>query len=405
MPMFDPAAEAAADHPRVRVLLVGLGLLACAQPLWGQRGKSDDPRVDPYTKNEPHAMAQAGYVAWGDLLFCGTRTKTVQEALGEMPLVWVETEHFRIGAEFPECAKPTLKEEKRRFEDELRRLSKKLPSLKPRRLKRLDPWLRLHLLAQRAEDSYAEFETLLGVDEKPLEGPHLGRKEKFHILVVDKRNTLARYTGRFCGFESSWATSHYFDKDDAMLFAIATEPYDSSDQPDTEFFAAFKGGLFEAMLDGFGRPYQVPFWFRQGMKLQTARGVFEKFDQFGGITGHVRFERWHDWEVRAFVHIREDLFRHFPDQMSMGWDDERIDIVDHILMWSLCRFLLEVHSGSLRAFVDACKEPVQFVDQESYLRGLKARQTEALHSAFGLTPEELDQAHIAWVLKNEPRGL
>ena len=134
---------------------VGLcGLLALlAHPAVAQ-DKDEEREKDPWTKNVPAAMEAAGILrfgnfAWGD----GHGTSAIEETLGDMNLLWAETPHFRIASTLGEYSIPNGdRRQKKKLREELEELALILPNLNPRKIRKLDPWLRLHLWATRLED-------------------------------------------------------------------------------------------------------------------------------------------------------------------------------------------------------------------------------------------------------------
>jgi len=147
-------------RPASALLCAAAVLGASLEDVSAQRRKKDDDawKKDPYTEADPDRMAAAGYVsfgpfAWGD----NHDTARIEHVLGDgVKLLWVETAHFKIGSSLPPYKIPHDKTERRKLRDELERLDAKLPAVKPR-TRTLDRWLRLHLFAQRLEDTYADF--------------------------------------------------------------------------------------------------------------------------------------------------------------------------------------------------------------------------------------------------------
>jgi len=66
-----------------------------------------------------------------------------------------ETEHFRIGCSLRKVALPQDQDKRHYLYGRTQRLKKRLPKIDDHP-KNLDPWLRLHLFAQRAEEQYAD---------------------------------------------------------------------------------------------------------------------------------------------------------------------------------------------------------------------------------------------------------
>src|SRR5262245_41832797 len=96
-----------------------------------QGGIEPFPEVDPYTKQVPEALARAGYVSFGPFPFGdGHTSDQIAETVGRIPLLWVETAHFKIGSSLPEYALADDQRERGRVHDELERLARRLPGIK-----------------------------------------------------------------------------------------------------------------------------------------------------------------------------------------------------------------------------------------------------------------------------------
>ena len=202
-------------------------LLVAGMVLGGLAAQDDPPRddaarfaADPYTAGDAAAIERAGYARIGHFVF-GDRhdTRRIEAELGRLPFVWIETEHFKLGSTLPAQKVPTDKDARRALLDELTALRERLPRLKPRRIKVLDPWLRAHLYAARLERLYAEVVELLGVDDvewpdadapffrgaapddQPWmgRGPHLGVKGKFLVLLCRQQSACSRYLATYTG--------------------------------------------------------------------------------------------------------------------------------------------------------------------------------------------------------------
>jgi hypothetical protein len=367
--------------------------------------KKGEPGFDPYTQNKPELISKAGYVNWGDFMFGQHRTSSVTEKLGGMVIHWVETENFKIGVELPECAPPYLKWEKQRFGDEIGRLRKKLNKV-PKKVKKLDPWLRVHLTAQRAEEEYQRFLSDFDIDpaqcEAELGGPWLGHQQKFMLLLVDKEDTLARYSGNYTGQSARIATHHHFKDADNFLFAISFEGFAEGDRVETDFYSSFAAGLYETFLHAYGRPYQLPWWYTQGLSSVRQREVSDRMDLYGNIKGHVTFEGWWLWRARVHAHVRWNLYRSFPECMVMTWESKEIDIVDYMMMWSWGGFLMDQEPAERRKFLDELKKPLGWHGDTPYEERVWENSIKAMETCFKTTPEQFEVAWKTWVMQKGP---
>ena len=204
--------------PAAAVLLLaswGAEAAPSASTVYAQRSKKKSgyeapAEVDPYTGGEPAALLEAGYVSYGPFEWAdGHDTRAIEEILG-LPVLWVETAHFRLGSTLWEYRVSDDRDEKRKLRAELEKLREFLPNV-PKRTRDIDPWLRLHLYAMRVEQTYSQFLEDFGLEDldfpsapaakrrpHPMgRGPYLGMQEKFTILLTEKASTLGRYTGHY----------------------------------------------------------------------------------------------------------------------------------------------------------------------------------------------------------------
>jgi hypothetical protein len=150
-------------HIASACLIAASTLAPAALAQHGEKGELEAfEAVDPYTKGEREKMQRLGYVTYGPFPWVGAhRTPDITETLGGVEILWVETEHFRIGSSLNTYKIGNDKRERALIEADLELLEERLGRLKPPK-KQLDPWLRLHLYAQRAETCYAQFMEQIG---------------------------------------------------------------------------------------------------------------------------------------------------------------------------------------------------------------------------------------------------
>src|SRR5262249_33774322 len=154
-------------------------------------------------------------------------------------ILWIETKHFRIGINLPPWTVPMDPETRAKIRGELERLAEKLPGINPK-TRTLDPWLRAHLFAQRVEDVYDEFCKLAGVKDedwprdpdkvivlpgKPYmgQGPFLGMKQKYLLLLFEKETPFLQYMKGYLGRESHFGQRWHFKDVSCLIYTIATE--------------------------------------------------------------------------------------------------------------------------------------------------------------------------------------
>jgi hypothetical protein len=388
---------------------LGLALASLAgAPLRAQAG-DDRPAVDPYTKNDPAAREAVGYVSFGPFLWGDDLTnERVAAALGES-FLWVETAHFRLGSTLDACDVPSDRVERKRLEGELTRLAKRLPGLKGKP-KELDPWLRLHLFAQRVEDLYADFERAFdlapGDASAPAggsgAGPYLGMRDKFGVLLLQKGSTLARYTTSYCGTTWSDAYRYYFSKTDGLLAALAVDAFEPELRNDLTIQYALVFLLSQNLYAGFrGYDGDGPTFWQQGLARWFARPIDERCLLYTAGKGEtLRGEEDARWEPKIRARVANGIFP--PSEEMIGWQDPGSwEFSRHLILWSRVDFVMRAEPAQRRAFLEALQAPAG--PESASPAEVESRRVRAAFEALGYGPDELarfDRDWSAWVLKN-----
>lgn len=365
-----------------RASLVWMSLW-CSALLCGQNpDKGDPPRTgatDPFTGGEPKAMQAAGIVAYGPFPWANQqRTEDVDKVLGTSRLIWIETAHFVIGCSLAPAGMPEEPEARKFVNGELVRLNKRWSKF-PARASRLDPWLRVHLYAARAEELYAEFARLTGHDAAS--GTHLGQKGKFALLLLQKKADLVRYHDRFCNSKSEMSQRHYYDKTDQHGFVLTPEGDELRDEASVH--AQFRYFLVEIFADARGG---MPFWLSMGLahwyeRQVSTRTILAPIKNDESVDPAVQ-HLWHDKMKARCKHEGNLLkFHELATRTDLGY-------YGHLQAWSRVDWMMAQDRGRMQAF----------------LAGLQgghgvSRQIECLEQAFGLESDAFDAVWRAWVLK------
>ncbi|MDP6963732.1 MAG: hypothetical protein QGF46_06150, partial [Planctomycetota bacterium] len=110
-------------------------------------------------------MQTAGVLNHGPFQFFTTDSETIEQHIKNDDIMWIETENFRVGCDLKSWKIPV--KEKKIYLKELTEFAKAFPHIKPKKIKTLDPWMRAHLMAWRAENAYQQLLSELGWDEDP----------------------------------------------------------------------------------------------------------------------------------------------------------------------------------------------------------------------------------------------
>ena len=242
----------------MRTFLLVFSTLVLAASTAAQK-KPPKWRIDPYTKNDPKAIAAAGYVSYGPFEFgcIGDTPKTTTDIEDKLPyaqILWIETPHFRLGCNLPQWSVPMDMPTRTKIRTELTELKKKLPKVNPK-ARRLDPWLRAHLFAWRLEKLYAETQALFGVtdadfppnpDEVIIEegkrymghGRYLGMKDKYLVLLFEELGTYQQYLSHFVGRDTKYPQRWHFKQVGSLMFATAENCENTDLRHDTAMHCA-----------------------------------------------------------------------------------------------------------------------------------------------------------------------
>ncbi len=392
------------------VVLSGVALSFFAAPASAQGGREERPEVDPYTEGEAEALAKAGYERIGTFPYLrDVLTDTIGRDLGGVPLLWVETAHFKLGCSLDAIGLPEERDAKKRAQKELADLRKVLPGLKKPKV--LDPWLRMHLYAQRLEALYARFQESFGLEQADFleggafaTGPHMGMSGKFCVLLVEKESTLARYTQDTFGF-SSRSSFRYFDQQSgAMFLGIAAEFLEGSYATDVALHFAVSFLMTQDLQASFrGYTHQGPLWWRLGVARWFARDVSERVLLFTTPSGTALREGEEDrpWPPRVRARVGHEIYPSLDDMLAWG-SYEEMKLPDHMMSWSKVDYLMSLGPKEARKVLVAMQAPVSW-DAPDRDAALAARFAEALPEALGQDHASIDAAWAKWVEKEYPK--
>lgn len=366
-----------------------------------------DVPVDPYTRGDAAAMARAGYVSFGPFPFGeGHTTTTVEELLGDEPLCWIETAHFKIG-----CAASALpvkrgdKEWKRGLKRELKRLRERLPRVKTT-ARELDPWLRAHLIAQRLEDCYAEIQRDLGVTDadfpsEPMDpaepesygglGPYLGMPEKFSVLILRRTASNARYTRAYAGYEASYPLRIYFPTHGALGVCMSEEYNSRQLADDQTLHVHLVYNVVVNLLNGY-RSYghEVPAWLLIGLAHWHSRRICPRYPVYEFATGNEKEDdAFWKWDERALGLLKFEAFEPVEELIKRE-EGTQFGMEQHIQSWFLVDYLMHRRKAEMMRFLHVMKDPFHLRRRKPSHDEVTARQLLRFEEVFGVTPEALE---------------
>lgn len=398
---------------------LGVCAAAPASARQDQDGRAEDiPLVDPYTRGAPEVLDRAGYVSLGPFPWmAGVRTEDVEKTLGERRVLWIETAHFKLGSTLATYRTAADKREDKKLRAELERLAKKLDHLEPEK-NRLDPWLRLHLFAQRLEDQYAEFLKRFGFDDQDFlparepapsgspsmgSGPYLGMDMKPTVLLTEKTSTLGRFLRYYSNQAEACTWRGRLEGGTMFLGQSAECVRQYGYELDAALQCAVAANLAFNLVDGFRKNHNSsPVWFKCGLASWFSRRIDERWTIYArGTTFTFDDDSW-KWAPRVRGLVAHDLA--IPWSRMLEWTSwEEIDAPGHMVLWSRVDWLLSRKDADLRAFLMGMTESLVYVPALARARVSRERQEDSLRAGFGGTPAELDTQWKEFVLKNTPK--
>jgi glutaredoxin len=363
----------------------------------------------PWCKNDPQLMKAAGVVSHGPMPI---GTKTSVEFERELPAaqwIFLESAHIRWASSLPE-QKVDL-ENRERVEKELARLRVALPSV-PKEVKKLDPWLRLHLIAMKGEDVYARFQEVLRVtdadfpEERRADGPfmgagkYLGEKDKFEVTLHSNRATHHLFTKEFSGAQVTNALRWHFPGLHKMHASLPCE--DSDLKQDEWLFPHIAHNLSHLFFSAYKHfSYDPPLWLDEGLALCLEKEIDPRATTNEGEEGSFRDATYpQDW----FDATRKMLARGRQKTLAQLLYEKEVGALDRDALfttWSMVRFLLDTQPEGLAKLLGGVKGQLdeQGVPTGRDLPGLQRRLFKEI---WGWTPQSFDELWRAWA--GQPAG-
>ncbi|TAH34539.1 MAG: hypothetical protein EYC70_16525 [Planctomycetota bacterium] len=387
---------------RQRALLLAVSALACAVPLAAQgKGK----RVCTVCENDATLLARNG-MSHGPFPFAKSDTGAIESEYLFLP-VWIETPHLRIGAELETWKVP--EEERKAYRAELEALARKWPEIDPKKMT-LDPWLRAHLLADRAERFYAQFMQLMGSSDAVFAdpeknrmsgwGPYAGESDKFEVMIFRGRHLYAEFMQKVWGLHYVKPQRYNNLSRDCMWFGFSQE--EDGIRHDQHVHSMVRHNLAHNFLDGYHHySYEMPVWITEGFAHWAEIDNDPRFHMFDFVEGVFQEPKTvSSWpaEVRKMAVGGETVpFTQLLHRKSFA----ELDFEDHLMAWSKIDFLIRTDAVKFGKFVTTLKNRR---DERGYPDGSKMddAQRDALKQFYGWTWQQAEEHWKEWVLATYP---
>lgn len=394
-------------------LLVFFALVPLARSAGAQDTALEEiEAVDPYTKGEPIALERLGIVRVGAMPWTESHSSSgVVDALGGIPVIFIETAHFRLASTL-ESYRPTGdRPEKEALDAEFAALKKKIRGLKVP--PKIDPWLRAHLYAQRLERIYSEFTRAFSIREEDFEsleakaaegrpmgqGPYLGQKQKFTVLLTQTQSAMGRYLKAHFNVEpeysyrAKWPDGYFVTSNFEALKAGGRDL-------DIALHTALAGAVAQNLLDGFRDSFQTPpDWLRYGLAHWVARRVDPRWNQWNaGGSSNPDEDKNYLWEPRVWGLVKNEACTPWSEMVRWAKYEE-IKPREHMVAWAAVDWILTARADTARALLFELSEPIADFSAERPAK-IVEQQLRAFQKVWSQSPEQLDEPFRAWILKH-----
>jgi hypothetical protein len=388
-----------------RILALAAALLACA---FAPAQSKNDPAQCPYCKGDPALMQKASIVSHGGFEFGKEEsTAKVDGVLPSVDIRWIESKHFELGVALgPHKVKP---EEKDKLRAELTRLQAVLPTVDPKS-KVLDPWLRAHLYAQRAEDTWNRWLEIFQVKESDFPpqgyvwdmhakymgiGPYLGQNGKYEILIVPNEAALQQYLQSQFGLLVKKSQRWNLPPRDTLSVTIGTGTEQLREDEGLHGHLVFN--LAINLLDGFKHySYDTPIWIREGLAHFMEREVTQRFNSFdSGEGATAEISRKTNWQAEVRKLLAAEKLPRLAEMLSMR-EFSDLTLPRHYASWAMTDFLIRTKPAEYARFNDALHG---IMDDKGYpdSSNLLEVHREKFREIFGWSYADFDRAWMEWI--------
>lgn len=358
----------------------------------------------PYCKNDPKILEKCGIVGHNKMPFGKATSDDFKKFLSYANPLFIESKHFRICLTLTEYDIP--EKDWKLYEVEMEKLAKVLPNFKPKERK-LDPWLRLHLLAQRCEDRYERYLKIIQLKDadfyersfdKPYrgEGKYLGMRDKFEIVLLRNTREFTDALREQSGSMTRLTKREHFVDRGCLSFFI---PCEGDLKPDDQLWAHICHNLGHNFVLGYKYySYEPPKWFEEGLAHVFEKEVHEDYNSFdseeAALAEMTNARDWYQETLRIADKGRAASLATLIHKKSFN----DISKEDHVIIWSKVDFMLRVYPNQTAKYLAAIRGQL---NDKGFPEGgdMTRTQRNILKDEFKLTFDEFDKEWEKWVRK------
>jgi hypothetical protein len=394
-------------------LLLALGLLCELRPVHAQRSKGprNSPENCPWCHGDPALMEAAGISSHGGFEFGSQDTAWADKFFGGKDIYWIAGKHFEIGMIVP--PQKVDPDEVKKIRAELAELAEVLPDVDPK-TRVLEPFMRTHIYLLRAEKVWTRFLELMQVKESDFpngktqwligqpywgEGPYVGQKGKFELLVLPTAQDQVAFLTEQFGL-SIKRTQRWNVIDRASLIVV-TNLTENELNSDGKLHGHIVFNLAINLLDGFKHyAYDTPFWLCEGVGHFMEREVDPRFNTFDSSEGSVGVKvNKTNWDAEVKQLITSGKAPRLAEMVALKTYAE-FEQRHHYACWSMVKFMVSTNIagfGCLNGKIHGRKLATGMPNSED----IPGVHRDAVSECFGMTYPQFDEAWRAWAMLHE----
>jgi hypothetical protein len=258
----------------------------------------------------------------------------------------------------------------------------------------------LGLLRVRAEDFPDGKKPWDQTGEYMGEGPYLGQKGKYEVLMVPSKGEHVAYLTKEFGLQIQNTQRWNVVARDTLTVTIHAEQ--GGLRKDTAMHGHLAFNLAHNLLDGYKHySYDTPIWIHEGLAHFLEREVDPNFNTFdsseGGIAQESSKSKWRQETQRL---VRQKKVPRMAELIALRSYAE-LELDDHFATWSMIEYLVTTNPEGFACLV---RTLCTLLNAQNIPDGsnMKDHHRDAFQKCLGLSYPEFDQAWRDWVLGVEP---
>ena len=227
------------------------------------------------------------------------------------------------------------------------------------------------------------------------EGPYLGQKGKYEILLLPSEASSLSYLSHEFGLQIKRTQRWNVIDRETLTLTIHTQQGQLREDAALHGHVVFN--LVHNFLDGYRHySYDTPIWLHEGLAHWFERDLSPDHNSFDGSEGAVaETTRKSDWrpEVRKLI-ASGDAPRMSALIRLNGYGE--MELEDHFATWSMIDFLMQTRRAELARLIDGIKGITNELGVPDG-SDLPDKHRELFRDLFGMTYQQFDAAWAEWV--------